>query len=244
MDNRVDVALRELSAIVEFPPTPELRAAVAARLSDSTRRGRWPWALPRAVALAVAATLVLAAAAAALVLVLPGLRIAIVPSLPSAGVPVQPLAVRLALGTPVAVDAIGAGVPAVLGAPDEAYVLGDHEVLSLVYAADPDLPELGGSGIGLLVQVIDGDLDRERVLKLVGEVGASVTEVRVGSAPGFWVSGPPHLVHYTSPSGIDRSQATRVAGDTLVWERDSVLYRIESGLGLTETLRIAESIGR
>ena len=242
MDDRLDAALRELSASVEFPPTPDLRAAVAARLTERSRRGRWPWALPRAVALAVAATLVLVAAAAALVLVLPGLRIAIVPDLPTASAPDQPLAVRLALGTSVDVETVGAGVPALLGAPDEAYVMGDHEVLSLVYAADAELPEQGGSGIGLLVQVIDGELDRERVLKLVAE-GASVTEVRVGGAPGFWVSGPPHLVHYTSPSGVTRSQATRVAGDTLVWERDGVLYRIESGLGLDATLRIAASIG-
>ncbi len=36
---------------------------------------------------------------------------------------------------------------------------------------------------------------------------------------------------------------TRLAGDTLVWQRDDVLYRIESGLGLDATRRIAESIG-
>jgi hypothetical protein len=35
---------------------------------------------------------------------------------------------------------------------------------------------------------------------------------------------------------------TRLVGDTLVWQRGGVLYRIESGLGLAETLRIAESI--
>ena len=39
-----------------------------------------------------------------------------------------------------------------------------------------------------------------------------------------------------------RAEATRLVGDTLVWERDGTLYRIESGLGLVETLRIAETI--
>ena len=71
-----------------------------------------------------------------------------------------------------------AGVPAALGSPTRRTSSGDHEVLSLVYLADDDLPDLAGSGIGLLVQDIDGALDRERVEKLVAE-GATVTPVEV-----------------------------------------------------------------
>ena len=236
MDDRLEAALLQLAAEVDFPPTPDLRSSVLERAQASARRW-WPSAWPRAAALAVIATLLVAATAAALVLVLPGLRITTVPTLPTA----DAVASRLALGEPIPADTIAAGIPATLGPPDEAYVIGDHEVLSLVYLADDELPELAGSGIGLLVQVIDGALDRERVEKLVAE-GATVTPIQVGRDAGFWIEGLPHLVRYIDPEGRERSQRTRLVGDTLVWERGGVLYRIESGLGLDGTLRIAESI--
>ena len=236
MDDRLDAALLRLAADIDFPPTPDLRRSVVERAQAPARRW-WPSAWPRAAVLALIATLLVAATAAALVLVLPGLRITTVPTVPTA----EAVASRLALGEPIPADTVGAGIPEALGPPDEAYVNGDHEVLSLVYLADEELPELAGSGIGLLVQVIDGALDRDRVEKLVAE-GATVTPVRVGGDAGFWIDGLPHLVRYTDPEGHERSQRTRLVGDTLVWERGGVLYRIESGLGLDGTLRIAASI--
>ena len=237
MDDRLDAALLQLAAEIHFPPTPDLRRSVVERAQASAPR-RWPSAWPRAAALALIATLLVAATAAALVLVLPGLRITTVPALPTA----DAVASRLALGEPIPADTVGAGIPQALGPPDEAYVIGDHEVLSLVYLADDELPDLAGSGIGLLVQIIDGALDREMVQKLVAEVGVSVTPVQVGGDAGFWIDGLPHLVRYIDPEGRERSQRTRLVGDTLVWERGGVLYRIESGLGPEGTLRIAESI--
>lgn len=239
MNEGLEPELRELGADVAFPPTPDLRGAVTARLlAPPPRRWSVPWRVPRAVALALAATLLLVATAAALVLVLPGLRLTTVPVLPSA----EPLATRLALGRPIAPDTVDAGIPAALGSPDEAYVFGDHRVLSLVYAADADLSDMAGSGIGLLVQVIDGALDREQVEKLVAEVGTTVTRVEVDGETGYWIEGQPHLIRYADADGNERSQRTRLVGNTLVWERDRALYRVESGLGLEGTLRIAESI--
>ena len=241
MDDRLDAALRELAPDIIFPPTPDLRASVAARLRAPARPRWWaPAAWPRAIALAVIVTLLLAATATALVIAVPGLRLTFLPTLPSPQVTSEPLATRLALGDPIPPETVEAGVPAVLGRPDEAYVAGD-EVLSLVYAAGDGLPELAGSEIGLLVQVIDGALDRDRVEKLVVE-GVTITAVNIEGAAGFWIEGPPHLIRYEGAEGTDRSQPTRLAGDSLVWEAGGVLYRIESGLGLPETLRIAESI--
>jgi hypothetical protein len=74
-------------------------------------------------------------------------------------------------------------------------------------------------------------------------VGASVTALEVDGAPGFWIEGPPHLIRYRGPEGQERTEMTRLVGDTLVWQSGDVLYRVESGLGLERTLRIAESIG-
>ena len=47
--------------------------------------------------------------------------------------------------------------------------------------------------------------------------------------PASGSSGPPHLIRYSDPAGRERSERTRLVGDTLVWQRGGVLYRIESG---------------
>jgi hypothetical protein len=239
MTDRLDAALIDLASAVEFPPTPALR--VPEQMVAASRR-RWLVPLPRALVLALIGLLLLATVAAALVLGVPGLRLILVPSQPTASVPADPLGARLALGAAVTVDGVATLAPGVLGSPDEAYVIGDGAITSLVYAARDELPELAGSDIGLLVQAFEGALEREQVEKLVVEVGASVTAVSVDGAHGYWIAGPPHLLRYLGPDGDARAEATRLVGDTLVWERDGKLYRIESGLGLVETLRIAESI--
>ena len=240
MTDRLDATLADLATAVEFPPTPDLRPAVFGRLAEPPRQ--WFTPLPRALAIALVALALLATVAAAAVLVVPGLRLTFVPNLPTASVPADPLGTRLALGAAVPVDGVAELAPEALGPPEEAYVIGDHEIVSLVYAAGDDLPELDGSDIGLLVQAIEGSIETENVRKLVSEVGARVLEVTVDGAHGYWIAGPPHLLRYLGPDGEERAEATRLVGDTLVWSRDGTLYRIESGLGLVETLRIAETI--
>ena len=241
MPEHLDAALRDLAGEIAFPPTPDLPAAVAARLGE--RRSWVPVAWPRALALGVLATLVVAGVVVAAVLVIPGLRLTFTPSLPTPSVPSDALGTRLALGEPVALDAVDARVPTLLGRPDEVYSSRSGEVITLIYASGEGLPEMTGTGIGLLVQQINGSLERERIEKLVVEVGASIIELEIDGAPGYWIEGPPHLVRYRGPSGEERSEMTRLVDDTLVWQRVDVLYRIESGLGLEATLRIAESIG-
>jgi hypothetical protein len=241
MTDRLDAALADLAGAVDFPPTPGLRRGVADRLAQPERR-KWFAAVPRALALALIGLLVLVTAAAALVILVPGLRLTFVPSLPTASVPADPLGTRLALGAAVAVDEVAGFAPALLGPPDEAYIIGDGEIVSLVYTASDDVPAIDDTDIGLLVQAIEGALEGEQVEKLATEVGASVTAVTVDGATGYWIEGPPHLLRYLGLDGVARSEATRLAGDTLVWERDGTLYRIESGIGLAETLRIAETI--
>jgi hypothetical protein len=241
MTDHLDAALADLASVVEFPPTPPFHQAIAERLAQPPRR-HWLAPLPRALALALIGLLVLASAAAALVILVPGLRITLVPSLPTASVPAGPLGTRLALGSELPVGEVVELAPTALGTPEEAYAIDEDAVVSLVYAASDDLPGLDGSGIGLLVQAIDGALQREQIEKLVLEVGVSVTSVSVRGETGYWITGPPHLLRYLAPDGEIRSEATRLVGDALVWERDGTLYRIESGLGLTETLRIAETI--
>ncbi len=240
MPEYLDAALRDLATEIDFPATPDLRAAVAVDLGRLPEKPLRRWTFARSFLLAAIAVVLLAAAA---VLLVPGLRITTVPSLPTGSVPADPLATRLALGERVPLETVEAAVPSALGEPDEVYSSRAGEVISMVYAAREDLPEMGDTGIGLLVQQIHGSLDGERVEKLVVEFGVTVTPVEVAGVDGFWIEGRPHLVRYSGPDGAERSEMTRLTGDTLVWQRDDVLYRIESDLGLDATRRIAESIG-
>ena len=243
MTDRLDAELADLGTAIAFPPSPDLRAAVASRLDQPGRRWGLPRAWPRALALAGVATLALAATVAALAFVLPGLRLTFVPSLPTPSLAEDGLAARLALGDRVALDDIEVRLPSALGPPDEAYLADGGGVVSLVWSSGDGLTEISDSEIGLLIQEIAGALDAERISKLVVEVGATVVPLEVDGADGFWIEGPPHLVRYLAPDGRDRVERTRLVGDSLVWERDGTLYRIESGLGRDATLRIAESIG-
>ena len=233
-----DPELRDLGPFVAFPPTPALGERVVAALS-AARSGPSAAPVRRAIVLALAATLVLAAVVAAAALVLPGLRIIFVPSVPTASP--SPLAGDLALGDPVAVADVGVGVPARLGLPDEAYA-SDDGVVSLVWAPEAALPPIGDRDVAALMQVIEGALDRALVEKLVVEVGATVEPVSVAGAAGYWIEGPPHLVRYLGADGAVHAERTRLVGEALVWERDGVLYRLETAAGRDAAIEIAESV--
>jgi len=236
----LDAAFADLATTVAWPATPDLVTTVAVALERPDRGRGWATPWPRALAIAIVATLILAAAVAAAVLVLPGLRLTFVPTLPP--VAQDPLGSRLALGERVAPGDVAVNVPAALGEPDEIYVNAAGDVVTLVYAASDDLPEVADTGIGLILQEIRGDLDRERVEKLVVEAGAIVTPANVGGADGLWITGPPHVVRYRDANGVERGEMTRLVGDTLVWQAGDVLFRMESGLGMDATVAIGASI--
>jgi hypothetical protein len=240
MPDRLDAALRQLAEEVVFPPTPPVAASVRERLVANTGPPpprRRPWG--RSVAFAIGLSLVVVATVLALSLVLPGLRIVPVASVPPG--PTDELGEDLRLGQPI--DAADARfIIGEAGSAVSAYTLDAGTVTSLVLAAGEGLPEIADTGIGLLVQRIEGDLETAMVEKLVDEVGATVTPVTIGDADGFWIEGPPHLVRYLTPSGAVRTEMTRLVGDTLVWQRDGILYRMESPLGLEASRRLAASV--
>ncbi len=53
---------------------------------------------------------------------------------------------------------------------------------------------------------------------------------------------PPHVFWYLAPSGAVIEDSRRLVGDTLVWERDGVLYRIEGAISRAQALAIARSM--
>jgi hypothetical protein len=246
-------ALRE---DVAWPPTPDLAGAVAARIAAEPQQRPWrPWPALRMPGLPLLrpATAALAAAVLAVVLALtlvasPGVRARVadwlgigavrierVEHLPDAGP-----AGRLGLGrrTTAAEARRATGLPApairALGAPDAVYATRTGRAgapsVSVAYVARRGLPA-ATRGIGALLTVLPGG--DEAIVKKVAGSGTAVEFVDVDGAFGVFLSGEQHVV----------GPPNRLAGNTLIWVRDGVTYRLESALGRDAALRLARSVG-
>ena len=271
-------ALADLGASLQFPPTPDLAAAVAARLDEAPatpgpatgrarprRRGR-----PAGLAglsgwrrLAVAGLVAVLLAAAVLV-ASPGTREAVARRLGLRGVGIQlggppPPTVttrpgqRLDLGLGEQVTLAEARrrvgfpvlVPAAAGFERPTAVFVDQTTpaggrVALVYRARPGLPASPYSEAGLLVTEFRGQPTMEFVKKVTG--AGLVEAVTVGGEPGYWFSGEPHFFTYQDARGVVREERTRLAGNTLIWQRGDLTLRLEGQLGRQEAVGIAESM--
>jgi hypothetical protein len=69
-----------------------------------------------------------------------------------------------------------------------------------------------------------------------------VVSVDVDGARGLWISGAPHIFWYLTPAGEFIDESRRIVGDTLAWERNGILYRIEGAISLERALEIAVSM--
>jgi hypothetical protein len=261
--DELEARLADLAAVLAFPPTPDLATAVGARLrSPAAELETRPRLLPfrrsvrRSLLLAAALALLVVGGAFAVRFGLELLSIEFGPlptSAPASASPHPPGAIgaNLRLGRPVTLEDVSAAaafdvlVPQNLGQPDAVY-LGDAALrgqVAFVYAPRNDLPRsdlLGGAG--LLVTQNQGGPDPGLAHKIADTSRATVEPVDVDGAPGVWISGDPHLFWYMAPDGTLIDESRRLVGDTLAWERDDVLYRIEGAITLSHALEIARSM--
>ena len=279
----IEWALADLGASLQFPPTPDLAAAVTARVEegparaparprftgaplrgspDPSRRRWWPGLVGwRRLAVAGLAVLVLAAA---VLVASPGTREAVARRLGLRGVGVQiggppPPTVtttpgtRLDLGLGERVTLAEARrrvgfpvlVPAAAGFDRPEAVFVDEAVpaggrVDLVYRARPGLPASQFTDAGLLITEFRGQPEPEFLKKVTG--AGMVRSVTVGGEPGFFFSGEPHFFSYQDTTGQFREEQTRLAGNTLIWQRGDLTLRLEGQLSQEEALRIAESM--
>jgi hypothetical protein len=263
-------ALADLATSLEFPPTPDLAAAVGARLGEApapaparARPRRWLAGLAGWRRLAVAGMVAVLLAAAVLI-ASPGTREAVARRLGLRGVGIQiggppPSTattrpedrIDLGLGDQVTLEEARRRVgwpvlvpgAAGLGRPDAVFV--DEAVpaggrVDLVYRARPGLPASPFTDVGLLITEFQGQPTPE-FLKKVTRLGV-VEEVTVGGEPGYWFSGEPHFFTYVDADGNLREEQTRLAGNTLIWQRGDLTLRLEGELPKEEAIRIAESM--
>jgi hypothetical protein len=200
------------------------------------------------VAVAVAVSMVLAFA--------PGTRRALAGWLGLRGVhiervvpPPTALGGGLDLGTPVTLaqaerqTAFDVLVPRGLGLPDEIYLAESPKGgrVDLLYRLRRDLPPAAASGVGMLLTEFRADTRTEIISKRVGpDVG--VAPVTVVGNDGVWLEGGTHTVTYTDESGRAFEDRTRLAGNTLIWERGPLTLRLESGLSKDDAIRVAAGL--
>jgi hypothetical protein len=247
--------LRALAADPPFPPTPDLAGAVRARLAAEpvARRRRLPsrrLASPLTWPVAAQAVAVLLAVLAALMAASPGVRSAVLEVLGIEGARIErrePSPRARAAG-----DRLQLGRSVTLA---QARRLAPFEV---VVPSDPGPPDAvrydsAAPGGGQVAFLWDGDRPRPLLLTqiaalpepVVGKAAGPRTrieELTVEGEPGFWLSGSPHEFGFLSPDGMFHTDRLRLAGDTLIWNRDGVLLRLEGAPSKARALEIARSV--
>lgn len=246
----LESALVDLGRHLQYPPVEDLTSAVLGDIG--VRRST-----PRRMAVLAAATLALLIGGLALlspgvraallrIFVLPGVRIEVGTPEPTA--PVQRLGEGLDLGDPVGLAAarkeaaFRVRIPAELGQPDRVFLEATPagRRVWLVYRARPGLPAAEETGVGLLVTEFRGGIG-EFLIKKVEAEGAAVMPVDVEGHRGYFVRGA-HTLMLVDEVGNVVDDRTRVAGNVLVWVADGVVYRLESDLGLVDSLEIARTL--
>lgn len=245
-DERIRAALASLATEIDWPRGPDLVSSVTSRIGARREPSR------RWVALVVAALAILLFSlttpgqeAVAWLLRVSGIRIELSETAVSA-LPPTTLVGGVESSLEEAERAVGfeLELPGDLRPPDSIQLLswGGGQQVAMVWGDSPGLPEVFDTGIGLLLIQFEARVDQELLLKQASEA-TQITPVRVNGAAGFFLSGAPHTVFFESEDGRIADDEIRLAGNVLVWMTDGVTYRIESALGMEESLRVAESLG-
>ena len=224
-------ALVALAGEIDFPPEPDLRARVGARL----QRRR----LARPVALALAVLVV----AFGIAMAVPPARSAILRFFHVGAVTVErvqtlpparerPLAAGL--GPALALDQAQArsGVRLILHAPTPQRFYARPGLIAtlLEYRGQPVLlAELQGDQLG--------------ITKKVAAPGTTVEPAQIGSF-GLWLQGGPHVIYWETRPGEGSQIKPRLAGNVLIWTQDGRTFRLEGDLREEQMLELARDITR
>jgi hypothetical protein len=247
MPERLEDRLRELE--VDWPATPDLAAAVEARLTALApvrRATRWRVAV---VAVVVVAGVAASPARSAL-LDLVGLRGARVERREPPPHPIVtpgPFGEGLRLGEPATLRSARARagfaltVPASLGAPDAVWLDGPPARVSFVYRRRPGIRPSPHTAAALLLTQFPARATPV-LQKAIGS-RARLTRLEVPHARVYAITGRPHGFAWIAPDGTTAFEDRRLAGTTLLVERDDgILLRAEGELSAARARALAREL--
>jgi hypothetical protein len=255
----LETALRSLTRRADlFPPTPDIAAGIAAQHGPARSPRRFDLRL-----VAIVALIVLAALAAALTI--PSTRGAIADFFGIEGIRIEhggegerqlgtPTAIggTLLLGERSTLDDARAAAPFAIvlpadaesGPPDEVWLnqRGGATVVGLIWQASGELPEIGDTGVGmLLLEIVTDDDDAIFIKKMIG--GGEMDTVDVGGRTGIWIEGGALAAEPVEGLMLDLfDPAMRRSGNVLIWSDGGVTYRLETALPQADAVRIAASL--
>jgi hypothetical protein len=242
MSEPLERELEFLAGAVRWPRTPDLAAAVAARVAAERRPAPPPWARRPALAWALAAVLAALVAIAAIapargaVLRLLGLTkseriVRIERPPPPAPEGEIDLGATVLLETARALAGFPIRQPTVLGRPTRVQfsAAAPGGVVTLRYGARTALTEFRGGSVPYIE-------------KTVGP-STGVEQVFVNGAFGYYLAGGSHLVVVRDDAGHVREAFRTIPGaHIVVWDEDGVSYRLETRASRREALPIARSL--
>ncbi|HEV2415256.1 MAG TPA: hypothetical protein VGX27_10635 [Candidatus Dormibacteraeota bacterium] len=236
----LEQALTELGANIAWPPTPRLRVETGVVIPlPAVRHGRgWgrPLAVAAAVVLIVAGLLAFAPTRDAIAGFL-NLHTT-VQRVPHLQTPSPRPGQSLGLGTPMTKAELltrvpwRISIPSALGEPDQVYLA---------------LPPIGPSGGEVtfyyksgpvLVTEARGSVNEQFFLKTIGP-GTTIENVAVNGHGGWWISGAPHTFVFTDANGNPYFDTLRLATNTLIFDDNGTVVRIEANISKQQALRIA-----
>jgi hypothetical protein len=242
-----------------FPATPDIAGGLAAQIGPSRRSRRLDWRLVAVVALVVLTALATALAiprsrsAIADFFGIEGIRIE-----RNAGempnVPATPISIggSLLLGERTTLDGATGAAPfavmlpedAAAGPPDEVWLnrRGGATVVGLIWPVSAELPEIGDTGVGmLLLEIATDDNDAIFLKKMVG--GGEMETAMVDGRTALWIQDGVLAVAPVEGLMVDLlDPAMRRSGNVLIWSDGAVTYRLETALPKTDAVRIAASL--
>lgn len=137
-------------------------------------------------------------------------------------------------------------IPAQLGAPDVVYLQMPPQgpsqgEVTLVYGPRPGIPTNKETGVAVLITEARGSVDEQFFGKTVGP-DTTVEDVSLGSYPGWWISGRPHMFVFIDSDNEPRYDTLRLAGNTLVIDEEGTIIRIEANLTKAQALYLAGTL--